>query len=270
MTTFSQRHGYAPLPEQMVPEKVTPELRNTLWNAIDSAVTARELDKITQLLWSNLYKLPIDSRPYQEGIGSISWNRSWKIVREKILQGEWYKVYDHLEFFSKYIPRLTPVFNEILEREVAAYRVIDQQVCQITDANEIVALQMAMNHKDRFSPIADHIKNAVQLLSNRTKPDYRNSIKESISAVESAVKIISNDPNADFGKALSSLEKIGKLDAALKKGFGAIYGWTSDQHGIRHALMDKSNLVQADAKLFLVMCSAFANYLIEVDASATK
>jgi hypothetical protein len=270
MTTFSQRHGYVPLPEQMVPESVTSELRNTLWNAIDSTVTANELDKITQLLWSSLYKLPIDSRPHQVGINSTLWNKSWKIVREIILNGEWYEVYDHVEFFSMYIPGLVRTFNEILVQEVAAYRVIDRKVCQITDTNEIAALQIAMNHKDRFSPIADHIKSAVQLLSNRTKPDYRNSIKESISAVESALKIITNDSTADFGKALSYLEKIGKLDPALKKGFGAIYGWTSDQQGIRHAMMDRSNLVQADAKLFLVMCSAFSNYLIEVEASTTK
>jgi len=48
----------------------------------------------------------------------------------------------------------------------------------------------------------------------------------------------------------------------LKKGFSAIYGFTSDAQGIRHALSEESNIDAADAKFFLVSCSAFVNYLI--------
>jgi hypothetical protein len=54
------------------------------------------------------------------------------------------------------------------------------------------------------------------LLSDRQKPDYRNSIKESISAVESAAKIISGDPKIDMSKVLSMLEKARKLNGALR------------------------------------------------------
>lgn len=265
MPTFSQRNGYTPLPPKMVPETITPELRNTLWNVIDGAFTWRDYNKITELLWIQLYKLPVDSRPYQASYDSVSWERSWKEVRQKILQGKWHDVYDHVEFFAKYNPKLVPIFNRVLEQEVAPYRLIKNQVCQITDGNEITAVQDAMDHTDRFSPVAEHIKTAVLLMSDRTNPDYRNSIKESISAVESAAMIITSNPNAELGKVLGSLEGKGKINGALKKGFGAIYGWTSDQHGIRHGMMDEPNLCQADAKLFLVMCSAFANYLKTVD-----
>lgn len=251
----------------MVPEEITTELRNTLWNLIDSAISWQDYEKVTELLWLHQYKLPTDSRPCYSGYEGVSWDESWKEVRQRILQGKWNEVYDHVEFFAKYNPRLVPIFNNVLEREVAPYRVIKDQVCQITAGNEIASVQDAMDHTDRFSPVAAHIKTAVQLMSDRTNPDYRNSIKESISAVESAAKIITANSTAELGKVLGILEAKGKINGALKKGFGAIYGWTSDQHGIRHGMMDESILCQADAKLFLVMCSAFANYLKTVDPS---
>jgi len=52
------------------------------------------------------------------------------------------------------------------------------------------------------------------------------------------------------------------LHNALKTGFSAIYGYTSDAEGIRHALLDKSDLKFDDAKFMLVACTAFVNYLI--------
>jgi hypothetical protein len=265
MATFSQRNGHTPLPQKMVPESISAELRNTLWNAIVHAIGFREYEEVTQLLWIRLYKLPVDSRPCTYDYTGSSWADSWHAVRQRILEGKWYETYDHVEFFAGYRPNLAPIFNKILEIEVAAYRVIGGLVCQITNESELAEVQSAMDHDDNFAPVGAHIKAAVQFLSDRTNPDYRNSIKESISAVESAAKIMTNEPNVELGKALGILETKGKINGALKKGFSAIYGWSSDQHGIRHGMMDESNLTQADAKLFLVMCSAFANYLKTVD-----
>jgi hypothetical protein len=265
MSTFSQRNGYTPLPLKMKPESITTELRNTLWNFINEAIKWQVYDKVTELLWLKQYKLPVDSRPCQIGYNSISYEKSWAEVRGRILGGKWYEVYDHVEFFAHYSKETIPIFNGILEQEFSAYRIIQGKVCPITDGNELESVESAMAHVDRFAPVANHIKTAVQLMSDRNQPDYRNSIKESISAVESAGKILMCNQNAELGKILGLLEAKGKINGALKKGFGAIYGWTCDQHGIRHGMTDEPNISQADAKLFLIMCSAFTNYLKTVD-----
>ncbi len=47
----------------------------------------------------------------------------------------------------------------------------------------------------------------------------------------------------------------------LSRAFRQLYGYTSDANGIRHALLDESNLDFEDAKFMLVSCSAFINYL---------
>lgn len=103
----------------------------------------------------------------------------------------------------------------------------------------------------------------MSLFADRKAPDYRNSIKESISAVEAICKAIADDENATLGKALKVVkDKVG-LHRGLEEGFLRIYGYTNDADGIRHALMDEPNVSSEDARFMLVSCSAFANYLTE-------
>ena len=106
------------------------------------------------------------------------------------------------------------------------------------------------------------------MLSEKEKPDYRNSIKESISAVESLCKKISENDKATLGAALTTLEKRGILHPALKSAFSSLYGYTNDANGIRHSLLQESNLTSADARFMLISCSAFINYVIASEASS--
>ncbi|MFH1639453.1 MAG: hypothetical protein ABIB93_03970 [Chloroflexota bacterium] len=100
-------------------------------------------------------------------------------------------------------------------------------------------------------------------LSDKTSPDYRNSIKESISAVEAICRAITGNDKATLGEALKIIQEQGKLNlhTALKQAFSNLYGYTSDAEGIRHALLDEPNLNSEDALFMLVSCSAFINYL---------
>jgi hypothetical protein len=93
---------------------------------------------------------------------------------------------------------------------------------------------------------------------NRFRDDfYRNSIKESISAVEAMCKLAAHDDKATLGQVLP---KMG-LHPALRDGFNKLYGYTNDADGIRHALLEESTLTFDDAKFMLVACAAFINYL---------
>jgi hypothetical protein len=120
----------------------------------------------------------------------------------------------------------------------------------------------AIGTKRRFEPVTTHIRRAVEMLSDRKAPDYRNSIKEAISAVESMCGLVTGKPKATLGDALKQLSANGvELHPALREGFNKLYGFTSDAHGIRHGLMDKPKLDFEDAKFMLVSCSAFVNLL---------
>lgn len=55
-----------------------------------------------------------------------------------------------------------------------------------------------------------------------------------------------------------------RIHPALKKGFLAIYGYTSDEKGIRHPLLEKddSDAAEAEALFMIGAASAFVSYLL--------
>ena len=130
----------------------------------------------------------------------------------------------------------------------------------ISEKAEIVEVECAA--ASRHAPIRMHIERSIELLADRKAPDYRNSIKESISAVEAACKLIAKNPKADLDKALAVLSKQHKVHGAFKSAVQRLYAYTSDEGGVRHALMDEPSVDQADARFMMVVCSAFCNFLL--------
>ena len=66
--------------------------------------------------------------------------------------------------------------------------------------------------------------------------------------------------------ALDSLEKGGLLKhTALKAAFKKLYGYTSDEQGIRHSLLDQDSAdVGLDEAMFMFgACASFAAYLAQ-------
>lgn len=116
----------------------------------------------------------------------------------------------------------------------------------------------------------EHLSKANKFLADRENPDYENSIKESISAVEAICEIITGikGKEATLGNMLKKLETNGvKIHQGLKTAFNILYGYTSDANGIRHAgdIGGKSSTFE-EAKFMLVACSAFVNYLTALAA----
>ena len=259
---FSQRMGYKPIREIIQKKSLDDDLRTGLWNVFYKFYgiinVHPEMYEIYKNIWVNYYKEYLDD--YDES------NDCWEKNRYIILEGEWYEVFDFLEFIVEITRNVglkqefTENCNLILKRELSAYRFIDSRIVEITSEDEINEVEDAIN----ISPTAvqTHLKNAVILLSDRDNPDYRNSIKESISAVESICKLITGE-SLSLGQALNKIENKNmiQLHSALKQGFSSIYGYTSDSDGIRHGLSEESNLDYEDAKFMLVACSAFVNYL---------
>lgn len=67
---------------------------------------------------------------------------------------------------------------------------------------------------------------------------------------------------ATLDRAVNQIDRQAELHEALNGALEKLYGYTSDADGIRHALLEESNLRREDAKFMLVACSAFVNYLL--------
>jgi soluble cytochrome b562 len=193
-----------------------------------------------------------------------SWSGFLAYVRKYFFECEWFEVYDFLEFVANNHDdegRTGPLIfrsNVSLESEMSAYRFVDKCITQITSQVEIEAIEEAISTP--LKAVSTHLETSLGLLSDKKAPDYRNSIKESISAVEAMCKLISKKDKGTLAEALKSIKTI-EIHPALKKAFDSMYGYTSDEDGVRHSVMEESDLKFEDAKFMLVSCSAFVNYL---------
>jgi len=163
---------------------------------------------------------------------------------------------------QKEMPTFTDSINRSFERLNYGYKIINNIVAPITSKEEISCIEEAIDSAKEN--IKEHLNSALKHLADKEKPDYRNSIKESISAVGALCREMTGEN--DLGKALSTLEKKqGLLHPQLKAAFSNLYNYVNEkQSGIRHELMDESGTyvpTYHEAKFMLVTCTAFINYL---------
>ena len=100
--------------------------------------------------------------------------------------------------------------------------------------------------------------------------DWTDCVRESIHAVEAmAVRLAPGTKT--LGEALKVLEQTGHLHGSLKAAFGQLHGYSSDEKGVRHALVfgDEAQVDEADAMFMLGACASFVSYLLARDAAST-
>jgi hypothetical protein len=271
--TFSERQGLKPIRQVLQADSMDAELRSRLWNVLrDRCLNVSEpylfsdrgnanLLRLCRTLWHDYFKRPTDTIPYypNEAIGEI---------RKYCFDCEWYEVYDLIEFVAHRSIYTSPSnamteFNEVLGSELSAYRFVGGKIAPISSEQERRSIESAIAQtSDSFSNSSEHLQQAVTLLARKPTPDYRNSIKESISAVEALCAVVTGNSKVTLGQALKVIDTEAPLHGALRSAFEKLYGYTSDADGIRHALMEETKLEQEDAIFMLVACSAFVSYVI--------
>lgn len=274
---FSQRKGLSKIKVKIQKESMDDDLRVSLWNCLtifywkqyEDVIFHNDLEILLNRIWIDYFKKPLDTKPAR-------WNSTYSEIREYYFKSQWYQVYDIIEFIANNYPKehINKAFkdycNKILERELSAYRFVGDIMVEITTSEEISIIEKVLNESNNLNSVRIHIETALKHLSNRKSPDYRNSIKESISAVEALCKIIADNDRATLGQALKIIKNSNKVQIhqSLISSFEKLYGYTSDGDGIRHAILEEPKLTFDDAKYMLVSCSAFINFLISKSEQA--
>ncbi len=265
---FSYRLGLKNVRTAIQIDSIDNQLRNGLWNAVWThflnqkhiyALNVRSgsvLEKYLQIIWAEHFKMPLDTL-------ETYWPNVSKVIRQHFFQCQWNEVYDFIEFSAQRYPNgitrklFVAEANEVLEKERAAYRFVGFILVPFTSNEEIKAIETALRSSIPGDPVTIHLTRSLELLADRTSPDYRNSIKEAISAVESQCKAIVGNVSDTLPQALSKIT----LHEALRQSLLKLYAYTSDADGIRHALMEESSLGLEDAQFMLVSCAGFVSYL---------
>lgn len=282
MALFSERYGYTKASDVIIREQITKEIQNAICSCYDKLsdffyeVTDyyndanEEYRKLEKYLW--VYFL-------NERAANFSNGRTYHVVATVFIEDKsnaWYKKLDIIEKTIQYLrnfdaknhkfysvaSNFIKLLNSAFERLNFAYRIINDEIVEITSEQEIKTIEIAIDNSARN--VKMHLNRALELYAQRPDGDYRNSIKESISAVEAFCREKTGENT--LGKALNKLEKNGIVfPDVLKHAFDKLYAYTNQPDaGIRHALMDDTGVYtpKAEEAIFmLVSCSAFINYL---------
>ena len=201
----------------------------------------------------------------------IRWDREFDRIDNVIAQAPYKEVLDVIEYCYYWVThRSVPLikttwknaFTLLFRQEYVGYRFVSDQIVPITDELEIREIEQAC--KTPFDGARTQLQKALGFLSDREHPDYKNCVKESISAVESVCKVISGSEKAALKDALNGLIANGmNIHGSLKSAILALYGYASDEGGIRHAEREtESTVTFEEAKFMMVTCSAIVNYLV--------
>ena len=270
---FSEQYGFKKVTDSFQIESINEDLKNRLWNTIKIFY----IDQIgTQIGIDESYKITDDKAfSFIKNLydGFFKTHEEPKLIKkvlkenlkQKYFQLEWFEIYDFIEFISSifYDENLNKQFrlqvNIVLENESSGYRFIDDYITPIIENVEIKEIEEALECS--YSGVKRHLSTSLELLSDRESPDYVNSIKESISAVESILNILSETTNVALNRSMNNLPF--EMDKNFKAGMIKLYSWTSSADGIRHGVTgEEIQSAFEEAKYMLVSCSAFINYLI--------
>lgn len=266
MVKFSIRNGI--LSEKIIVNGDNVPLKHRLWTLFYQSAY-EPFDSVEPEL-TDIEKVMAElGVHYEFPYNRIEKKKNVETLKKRIITTHcWWYVYELIEI---YIARILPEdkkeffigqVNRILEEENSGYRMLSEIFVPITNEIELDSIGEALFSS--FEAVEIHMKKALYLFSDHVHPDYENSIKESISAVESMCCIITGESGkaATLGATLKKLERHNiHIHEAMKSAFEKLYGYTSDENGIRHGGIDFKGATPDDARYMLVSCSAFINYL---------
>lgn len=269
---FSEKYGYRQV-KSIQFEMISENLRNRIWNLFyineikSGGLSSKRI--IQSINGEQTLEEKIADR-----LGCIIETREGTsildLLRDNILEHyEWYDVLDfvdvHISFLSdEQRMQRCGQYNALFEQEKFGYRLVNGEIAPITNKVEIQSIEEAT--ATPYLSVNQHITKALGLYADIKEPDYENSIKESISAVEAMCCIITGmtGSQATLGNSIKKLKDKGvHIHNAMEKAFLALYGYASNESGIRHGGIDFTNAPAEDAKYMLISCSTFVNYLVE-------
>ena len=282
--TFSQRYGYAPLPEPMQLEEISRDLRLEIWNVTRElliSIRSEGIDKyyfdekgqqfIERVLGKLLKKAEDEVSTTYVGV--------FRGFKDLVLRGKFNVVLDLVETIANNGPHTKDFVNRVsksFERHAAAYRLDTSQrpyrfIPQTSkEQGEAASQSIKTLRQGRMEGAATHLRQAAEHIN---AGQYGDSIADSIHAVESVARVLDSEASQTLGPALDSLERSGLLKhPALKEAFKKLYGYTNDEQGIRHALLDRDSPdVGLDEALFMFgACASFGAYLVGKYRKAEK
>ena len=278
--TFSQREGYEELPSTLRLGELPNVARTRIWNILYLCLDGSREVGYSALLGDPWEEILRDAHAWHLNLPLDEWNRRFDSVcswlREIVEHAAFHHVFNLIEYIMRH--RSCPAhFVAHMHLEFTSCHlayVIDAgppiAILQAATPEEGSRLTQSLGElrKAGLNGSATHLQRASKCINDR---DPAGSVRESIHAVESVARQIDPKASKGLGAALTSLERQGALHPAFKQAISKLYGYTSDEQGIRHSLLDKAaaNVTIDEAVFMLGACASFASYLWRKHKAAT-
>ena len=224
-------------------------------------------------LWSSFFKEPMDT-----WIADRSRVTASILTRAGIIDGEWpfNKVFDLLEMIMRHPDCPSTFINgvkDVFERCQLAYYVdLSEPPTIIPSATsqegESIANATRALDDNGFDEQATALRRAGELINQR---DWAGSIRESVGALEAVARGLAPSRPKEVSHALSELREVLSIHRALTSAMGNLYGYASNEQGLRHGRVDDSSssvVGRDEAVLMLGMCASAAGYLLNKSRSS--
>lgn len=257
---INMKYSHPDITERM-PNDAETALYNTLFTYKERNVEV--FAKLDRLVWTNFFNYRIDEyEPKRFGPCILDEGFHGNCILKFAIIDFLLQEIDNLrETEEKEIPSFEQELNKEFERVNYGYRIINNHVVPITDAIEKDEIEKAID--EVTDNVKEHLNKALQFLSDKKSPDYRNSVKESLSAVEAFCYKFTK--KVTLTDSLKVLDKKGVLHNQLKDAFESLYYYSSAKNtGSRHgwAIEDHTFVpTYYEARFMLVTCFAFINYI---------
>lgn len=280
--SFSQRYGYEPLPEPMKLEQLSANLRRVLCDVIHADLECfvtktgflKEFDseglRLVQRVFGSYFE---ETEYYIANITGESQYYEWVMnnVQSVMIKEKFYKTLNFIEYFVANVEdsqATGEIVASLFKEHGACYRLnlhtehywFYPISCQEHGESIENSLQTLHEHK-RFAA-SKHLRDACEHINQK---QYSDAISDSIHAVESVARQI-NPESKTLAEALKSLENSEiYIHRTLKNACLKLYGYTCQENGIRHPLIDSetANVGEEEALFMFGACASFAAFLTQ-------
>lgn len=269
--TFAQREGAEEIPVQLKPKQISRAAANLLWHVVNKSIEASTRMGTENSYIADPWFTIIRDWLVRQGRRSDEISVSGITVKTNILplfmgSAPYHAPLDFIDFVLHH--KICPanfgkeIGGALIESRMA-YRVVDNDLLPIFSDEEAATIEKVLNDLilTPYAGARKHFKSAAIAL---VAGNFADSVRESIHAIESVASLLAKKSKSEIGPALDALNAKNVIHGALVEGFKKLYGWSSDEKGIRHALLadGDAKVDVSDAAFMLGASASFVSYLI--------
>lgn len=116
----------------------------------------------------------------------------------------------------------------------------------------------------RYEAARTQFARALEFFDQET-PDLANGLKEAVASVESLALTVIGREKGTLGDCIKDLKANSRLKPQLGKALESLWGFASEEHGVRHGKAERTTITRSEAVFMLTVAGAAIRLLLDLD-----